>query len=452
MNGQDIHRSSIHAFATWEPLLRLLRAENAERLAVPGGRVVGRITRSAWSVPLRQMYNDDVLRVVDVLVKDGISAVTFVMEMDAMGRTRLHLLIPSRAVELGAGFNPGALVLVEEALPEPWRRLPDPVPGAVPAPSADPALLERTVRERLPGAVGATEAEIAAVESRLSIPLPEELKALYRVTRAQRADWRGDYEAASRHSEAVRCELFELEGLYIAEATTRECPWPYAAMEAVRTHPSSAVQGLAGSPGWIAFADNGGGDRLAIDLTPGPCGHIGQVILISHEEDIGARLLAHSLTDLLLDRPPTESGSAEPQAPAATSFAYDQETLEGAAHPGLEALRLGASGGRPVTLAPLIGLPRLRSLAAEPGTLVDPAEIAALTGLEYLELGSREWSALLDADGVPQGLLAAAVNGPFEEDPLAVAGLANELLALWGRPRITQTVVEGDLGTRALSP
>ncbi|MFF7082133.1 hypothetical protein [Streptomyces lavendulae] len=53
---------------------------------------------------------------------------------------------------------------------------------------------------------------------------------------------------------------------------------------------------------------------------------------------------------------------------------------------------------------------------------------------------------LLDADAVPQGLLAAAVNGPFDEDPMTVAGLANELLALWGRPRITQTVVEGDLG------
>ncbi|MFI5828684.1 hypothetical protein ACIA6C_15770 [Streptomyces sp. NPDC051578] len=118
--------------------------------------------------------------------------------------------------------------------------------------------------------------------------------------------------------------------------------------------------------------------------------------------------------------------------------------------PGVrETLTLGARGSRSVSLAPLIGLPRLRSLVAPPGTLADPTEIAGLNRLEYLELGSQEWGVLLEADAVPQGLLAAAVNGPFDEDPLAVAGLANELLALWGRPRILQTIVEGDLGLQA---
>lgn len=31
-------------------------------------------------------------------------------------------------------------------------------------------------------------------------------------------------------------------------------------MEAVVTRPEAMVQGLAGSPGWIAFGDNGGGE------------------------------------------------------------------------------------------------------------------------------------------------------------------------------------------------
>ncbi|WP_229849112.1 SMI1/KNR4 family protein [Streptomyces melanogenes] len=446
MNDHERSRSAIYQFEAWEPLLRLLRAENAERLAAPGGRVLGRITRSSWSVPLKQMYNDGVRRMHDILVRDGIGAVTFVMEMETTGRTRLHLLVPSEAVELGIGFNPGALVLVEGALPEPWRRLPEPTPEAVLAPSADPALVERTVCGRLPDAVGATEAEIAAAELRLGIALPEELKALYRVTRAKWSDWGGDYEASSRHSQAVRCELFDLAALYVAEAVTRECPWEHAAMEAVETRPSAAVQGLAGSPGWIAFGDNGGGDRLAVDLTPGPHGHLGQVILISHEQNIGARLVADSLTDLLLDRLAAESADVEAQAPAAKSFAYDEESLGRAVHPGLEALALDVRGGRPVGLAPLMGLPRLRSLVAHPGALADPTEIAELTGLEYLGMGSREWGDVLDADAVPEGLLAVAVSGPFDEDPLAVAGLANELLALWGRPRIAQSVVEGYLG------
>jgi cell wall assembly regulator SMI1 len=62
--------------------------------------------------------------------------------------------------------------------------------------------------------------------------------------------------------------------------------------------PGDAVQGLVGSPGWIVFGTNGGGDRVAIDLTPGPRGNIGQVIMIDHEQNIGAGLYARSLTAL----------------------------------------------------------------------------------------------------------------------------------------------------------
>lgn len=47
----------------------------------------------------------------------------------------------------------GVLVLVEGARAQPWRQLPDPVPGVASAPSADLELLERTPRERLPDAM-----------------------------------------------------------------------------------------------------------------------------------------------------------------------------------------------------------------------------------------------------------------------------------------------------------
>lgn len=352
-----------------------------------------------------------------------------------MGRTLLHLLEPSPAVESGIGPHPGALVLVEDSLPEPWHRLPDPVPRAA-APSADPAVLEQTLRERLPGTVGATEAEIAAAEVRLGVALPDELKALYRVTRANWEDWRGDYEAARRHSEAVRCELFGLDDLYVAEAATRYCPWQFAAMDAVDIRPDAVVQGLVGSPGWIVFGDNGGGDRLAVDLTPGPRGHTGQVIILSHEENVGAGLVADSLTDLVLDRPSAEPSSEEVRRPPAVAWvnASSLRSIEAAVHPGLEVLAIGVWDGPPLSLAPLTGLPRLRTLTAYPGTLADVLEIAELTGLEYLELGPQEWRVLLDAKAVPRSLSAAAIKVRHDEDPLAVADLANELLALWDRP------------------
>ncbi|MGW2563832.1 hypothetical protein ACWCXB_32315 [Streptomyces sp. NPDC001514] len=153
---------------------------------------------------------DAVGRVQSALADAAADGISFAAEISPSGRTALHLLGPGPAVEAGIGPHPGSLVLVEDAVPEPWRRLPDPVPGAVPAPSADLALLERTLRKRIPGAIGATEAEIAAAEARLGVALPDEPKVLYRVTRARWEDPGDHYEAAERVIKAVGFELFSL--------------------------------------------------------------------------------------------------------------------------------------------------------------------------------------------------------------------------------------------------
>lgn len=316
--------SSIHEFATWEPLLRLIRAANAESLAAPGGYVTGQITQGSWSVPIRRpspppgqaaQFDEDeyysVQRLQGALAEADADAISFVAEISPTGRTVLHLLGPGPAVEPGIGTpHPGALVLVEDAVAEPWRRLPRPVPGARPALSADPVALERTLRERIPDAVGATEAEIAAAEARLGVALPDELKALYRVTRARWEDWGEDYEAADLVFEAVGCELFPLDDLFIADVSTRDCDWRFAANVAVVTRSDATVQDLVGSPGWIVFGGDGGGDHYAVDLTPGPRGHTGQVITLSRSAHTDADLVADSLTDLVLNRHSQESGDA----------------------------------------------------------------------------------------------------------------------------------------------
>ncbi|WP_058045214.1 SMI1/KNR4 family protein [Streptomyces roseifaciens] len=464
MVDQRPSSSPIHDFATWEPVLRLLRAGTAEGQAAAPVRVAGSIGRGSWSLPLRRRMPppgraaqvgdmqdefDAVKRVQHALADAGVDDISFTAEISPAGQVALRLLGPSPAVEPGIGTpHPGALTLVEGALPEPWRRLPEPAPGAVPAPSADPELLERTLRERLPGAVGATEAEITAAEARLGVTLPDELKALYRVTRSRWEDWGDDYEAAQRECTAVGCELFALDDLYIADASSRHCRWEFAAMEAVVTPPGAAVQGLVGSPGWIAFGDNGGGDRLAVDLTPGPRGHTGQIIMVGHEENVGASLVADSLTDLVLNRPGERRGGSGEDRPPAVAHVNIRSLpgVEAAAHPGLEVLSIGVWDEAPLTLAPVMGLPRLRTLVAYPGTLADPLEIAGLTGLEYLELGPQEWRVLLDAGAVPRSLSAAAIKVHGNPDPLPVVAVANELLALWDRPRIVQTVLEGSLG------
>lgn len=455
---------SIHDVTTWEPLLQLLLQDNAERLSAPDGYVAGHIGRGSWSVPAArpafqpgraalvsdmQTEWDAVGRVRDVLEASDIDEVSFMLETPASGKALLHLFDRGPAVESGVGTHLGALVLVEGAVPEPWRRLPDPAPDAVPAPTADAALLERTLRERLPGAIGATEDEIAAAEARLGVTLPEELRALYRVTRGRWRDLGEDYSAATRMAKAVGCELLALDEVYVADAESRPAPWEFAAMDAVETRFDAAVQGLVGSPGWIVFGDTGGGDRIAVDLTPGPMGHLGQIIVMSHEENCGAGLVADSLTDLVLDQRPEEGrGAGREEQPSLVAWVNRSgiPSVTAAAHPGLEALSIGVWEGEPLSLAPLFGLPRLRTLTAYPGTLADPLEIARLGGLEFLRLAPEDWRVLLDAGAVPRGLSAAAIEVQGERDPLPVIELANEILALWDRPPITRTVIEADLG------
>lgn len=452
--------SSIHELATWEPLLRLVRDANAEQLAAPGGCFTGQITLGSWTLPAPQPHpmpgralqvadmEDQftaVERVQDALRADGASSVSYMVESAPDGKTRLHVVDLGPAVEHGV-VSPfvGALLLVEGAVPEPWRRLPEDVPGATPAPSADPALLERTLRERLPDAIGATEDEIAEAEARLGVALSDELKALYRVTRARWEDWGGDYEAAERVADAVGCELFSLDRLYIADAASRPCPWQFAADDAVVTAPDAAVQGLVGSPGWIVFGDNGGGDRLAIDLTPGPGGHTGQVIVIDHERTIGAGLRADSLTDMVINRPSGWHQDRDADSPPVVARVNIRalRSVEAAARPELEVLGIGVWEGEPLSLAPVVGLPRLRTLTVYPGTLADPLEIAGLTGLEYLSLGPEDWRVLLDAGAVPRSLSAAHIEVRGEQHPLPILDLANELLALWDRPLIGRTVLD----------
>ncbi|MEV5568401.1 SMI1/KNR4 family protein [Spirillospora sp. NPDC052269] len=446
---------ALEDFATWEPLLRLVR----DGLPGKSGRASGFISQGSWSVPVPRpapvpgqtfMVSDmqdewDAVELVRNSLGD-LDGIEFVVDTEPDGRTTLRLLHTGPAAQRAVGnAAPGELVFVEGAVPEPWRRLPEPSPDATPAPTADAELLERTLRERLPNAISAAGEEIAAAEARLGVTLPDELKALYRVTRADHADLNGDYEAVSALVNAVRCELFTLDGLYIADAESRPVPWEFAAGEAVVTRPDDAVQGVVGSPGWIAFGDNGGGDRFAIDLTPGPKGHLGQVILLSHEENIGGELIADSLTDMVVhDRSSEWRPSGGPSRAVAHVNIARLPSIEAAAHPDLEVLHLGVWEDEPFSLAPVFDCPRLRTLTAYAGTLADPLEITRLENLEYLSLTPEDWRVLLDADAVPGTLLAAGFEG-YQHDPLALTSLANELLALCERPLITETVLEGVL-------
>lgn len=472
------HSGGLYDFGTWAPLLEYLREEEKQGRwdSGPGGLLEGDIGQRGWSMPrLRRKQNPGraavaaqravISRVADALAETGSGCVSFSAQIAPVapafggrvtrGRVTLRLQVFSPAEQHHPGTNyeyfPRVVLLVDGAVPEPWRHEPDPVPGARPAPTGDPGLVERTMREWFPGATGATGEEIAACERRLGVSLPDDLKALYRVASGRREDW-GTFGDSVRLWESAPNEfLFPLDSLYVADPATRAFgDWDLRAQEAVITPPGARVQGLAGSPGWIVFAHDGSGEMTAVDLTPGPGGHVGQVIEIPHEQDLGARLVCDSVTDLILHRQPEQR--SEPPAPASPAVTevngnpspagYAVPTVQAAADPALEVLTICGGGDAPHSLVPLAGLPRLRTLVADPGTLTDPGEIATLAGLEFLELGPDDWRSLLTAGAVPHSLLAAAVR-TREQDQSAASAVVADLLALFGRPRATETILEG---------
>jgi cell wall assembly regulator SMI1 len=53
-------------------------------------------------------------------------------------------------------------------------------------------------------------------------------------------------------------------------------------------------------PGWIPFAENGGGDSFCLDLTPSRFGKVGQIITMNHESS-RRELLASSFSEWLAE-------------------------------------------------------------------------------------------------------------------------------------------------------
>jgi hypothetical protein len=86
---------------------------------------------------------------------------------------------------------------------------------------------------------------------------------------------------------------------------------------------------------------------------------VGQIIMLDHEQNIGASLLADSLTDLVVNRRRNwHSGHRGDQPPVVTRVNIRSLTsVQAAAHPGLEVLSIGVWDGEPLGLAPSPGCP-----------------------------------------------------------------------------------------------
>ncbi|MCV7068677.1 SMI1/KNR4 family protein [Mycolicibacterium farcinogenes] len=320
------------------------------------------------------------------------------------------------------------LILQDGALPALYRRQPDPSVTVGPAPSADPAVLSRLIAEKIPDATPATAEQLAAVEAQLGVPLTDEVRAIYLT--AGRGEIILGEDAGFDGMEIIPLDDTDIRPWYLPEK--RMLDWEFGAMETLGPDPAGRIQPLAATPLWFPVGHNGYGDVYAADLTPAQNGHRGQVIFLDHEYNAGATHLAESFTELLVHR--HEGDGTGPVHRAGTAYINDGpgNTIADAAHKaGLEVLSIGTLD-TPADLGPLLDHPRIRTISAIPGVLVDPLQLNRFPALEYLSIGLTEWRILLDAGQVPPQLLAAGI----EESGHDLATTANDILRLWGRPRI----------------
>ncbi|MEU4361539.1 SMI1/KNR4 family protein [Promicromonospora sp. NPDC023987] len=310
---------------TWEPFVDALR-----RSAPPSTEVsefVGTVGRGAWQGRYlddgdadirRDHYRelaraaarsgdrgpkadlDDALRAIAELTPDAEQLV----RVRAAARSHddaVELVALPPAVVSGSSAPLLEVVLEPGALPRQYLELIEPVPGAAPAPSADPDAVTRVIRDRMPDAVGAAPEAIAAASAGLpdGIDLPEEVRALYAAAGS------GSLKLPPEEGLFGGFEIVPLNDSLLREAflpAARFDTWTADAATFASEDPAGRVQAAIGSPLWFPVGSDGAGNVYAVDLAPGVNGHVGQVVLLDHETRAGAVYRAESLAALLVGR------------------------------------------------------------------------------------------------------------------------------------------------------
>ncbi|MEV0892975.1 SMI1/KNR4 family protein [Promicromonospora sp. MEB111] len=309
------------------------------------------------------------------------------------------------------------VVLEPGALPARYRETISPPPDGAAAASADPDAVTRLIAERMPDAVGAAPDEIAAAEGALpdGARLPDEVRALYAAAGS------GNLSLAAEQGGFSGFEIVPLRGSFLREAflpAARFSTWTADADTSAPADPAGRVQAAIGSPLWFPVGTDGAGNVFAADLAPGPNGHVGQVVLLDHEQHAGAAYRADSLAALLV-RQGSGPGDVDP---VGSGRAGSGPTADGQDLPD-----------------------RSDGEGAGPGSSSDT---------EFLNLAPADWAGRLDAGTVPPGLKAAGfvpVRAALPGLPEAIA-VANRLLELRGRELIEVTRLTRPEGDRLGAP
>jgi hypothetical protein len=340
---------SLTEWQTWEPLVDALR-----RSAPPGthnSEFVGTIGRGGWQgtylddgdADLRRDHYrklareaaptgghgpkadlDDALRAIADLAPDTGRPVRVVAGARP-GQDMVELVALPSTVVSGPVTPILEVVLEPGALPAQYLATIAPLPGAAPAPSADPDAVARVVADGMSDAVGATSEEIDAAEAALpdGARLPEEVRALYGAAGS------GNLKLIAEEGQAEEgrfggFELVPLRGSVLRGAflpAARFSTWTADAGTFAPEDPAGRVQAAIGSPFWFPVGTDGAGNVYAVDLAPAANGHVGQVLFLDHELRAGAVYRAESLAALLAGRlVEPDRREASPRSPSDTEF------------------------------------------------------------------------------------------------------------------------------------
>ena len=244
-----------------------------------------------------------------------------------------------------------------------------------------------------------TVAELARIESELGKPLPKDLRALYQRFNPQDSGWLVFPEATDDED-----LLYGLQIIGLSNTATRSwfcAPARYqqfstGAMLTAPLDPTGKVQGLAHSDLWFQFAQDGGGNSYAVDLTPGPQGTYGQVLFINHEESAGAHWVADSLTQLMVERP-WEEAEFEPNTAAELRVKTEHASTVNIGDQ-LEVLEIRGSGALYDLndFSGLAGHSNVRTITSTTKNITGLEVLASLPALEYLQLPASLWLQVLE--------------------------------------------------------
>lgn len=321
------------------------------------------------------------------------------------------LPLPARSRPTGAPTDPTVLARVT-ALATEFSRLYEEIKGH--APRWEP---------------GRTEAELTEAEDRIGARLPEDLRALFRVT-----GWDNESGLLGRYAHDPLPLLVEryLEGdpgSYGWEDPVSEDGVVYETM------PAGRVKRLSRNDWWITFGSDHAGDFIAVDLDPAEDGESGQVLEYGRNVWGPIRYVAPSITGMMEEviraLKAGEYDRDEPESPYLVADAafhdepfrsHDQvltETtdLDGVADPELvQELYLNDPGSvDPAVLSPLSSLRHLRVNRAD-------AVVANLSVFPVLEVARIE-TAKVDLAGLAGhptlwSLSLAGVTHPIDFGPL----------------------------------